>query len=119
MTIPFELLKGEKRSVLLYISTDATTSINYDLCDQVLVKIYHAEAPANKIEFKLVSEAAGDVLLTKVTVSNKTYVRFYLDTTSLKTGIYNLESKVTIAGVEAPVYKPTDVFMSLGESRTV
>lgn len=113
------LLKGSKTSVLFRLA-DAQTgaSIDYNLCSEILLRLYNTESNQIKIDFKLDNVTPANSTMEVVEVGGKSWLRFYLDTTSMTVGIYNAEAKAIYAGIQAPVIKEMQEFIEIKTSRT-
>ena len=114
------LLKGSKTSVLFRLA-DAQTgeSIDYNLCNEILLRLYNTESNQIKIDFKLDNVTPANSTMEVVEeLSGKKWLRFYLDTTSMTVGIYNVEAKAIYAGIQAPVIKEMQEFIEIKTSRT-
>jgi hypothetical protein len=110
-TNTIECLQGERFAQVM-------SGFDFDTASQITIALYKAAEPTVALEWlKTASEDYPDAGVIEKRDSDGKMV-FTIDTTSLTTGKYEIEARVDVPGVMAPIVKQRSEFLTIKPSRT-
>lgn len=106
-----EYLQGERHPLIM-------SGFDFDLTSQIVVLLYKSteSGVARAFVKRACAEYPEAGLITKLDEDDK--MVFTIDTTGMPTGNYDIEARVDIAGVVAPILKERTEFLTVKQSRT-
>ena len=105
-----EVLQGERFSQVM-------SGFDFDLTSQIIVLIYSSNEAGYALAF-VKNETADYPNAGIISKREDGKMVFTIDTTGLKTGKYDIEARVDVAGVVAPILKDRAEFLTIKTSRT-
>lgn len=108
-----QVLKGERFSQIM-------TGFEFTAATQIIVLIYDRESEEDS-EFSLSFVKTADAEYPDaglITLNEDNKMVFTIDTEEMEISSYDIEVRVDIAGVNAPILKKRKYFLTINESRT-
>lgn len=108
-----QVLKGERFSQIM-------TGFEFTAATQIVVLIYDRESEEDSgFALSFVKTATTDYPDAElITLNGDNKMVFTIDTEEMEISNYDIEARVDIAGVDAPILKKRKHFLTINESRT-